>query len=68
MTVYTIIKEIYQLFAISAFTIGALRWFTKQIAFNHELKNNHLKHINHYLILICKKLDIPYDEGDLTNG
>lgn len=62
MRYYILMKELYELTAITGFTIAGLRWFSEQIRFIYVMKNNHLKHINHYLKLICIKLDIPYDE------
>lgn len=68
MPSYETLKTIYILGAITAqawFAIKLLlKWthnVTELVAFTRQLKENDLRHIDLYLKMICKKLDIPYD-------
>ena len=65
---YSQLKEVYILGAIGSQAFMATRLIYKwtkniddMLGFIKTLKSNHLPHIDLYLKLICKKLDIPYD-------
>jgi hypothetical protein len=66
---WIVIKEGTEVVTLLTFTYAIFMWIASMNQTRKdvkEIKDNHLKHISHYLILICKKLHIDYElpEGE----
>jgi hypothetical protein len=68
---WNVLKITAEVITVLGFNYAVFMWIAsmnqtrKDVA---EIKNNHLKHITHYLMLICRKLKIDYSFNEGEDG